>query len=95
MTSGGEELGERSARPAHPAGRISSPSCAFAQAEFLCAAHHPLAFDTAQFAHLDREISGQHRAGQRERHLVPDAVILRPANDLDRAGHCRHPPCRR
>src|SRR5687767_6050193 len=54
----------------------------FGDREFFRAAKHALALDAAQFADLDFEISGQHRARERERHFVADLIVLRPANNL-------------
>jgi hypothetical protein len=42
-----------------------------------------VAIDAAEFADLDLEVSGKDGAGEGERDLVADAVILRAANDLE------------
>jgi hypothetical protein len=52
------------------------------QAKLFRRTHHALRVDTAQFRFLDHHPVGQGYAGQRQRHLVTDLVVLRAANNL-------------
>ncbi len=55
-----------------------------AEAEFPAAAHHAVGLDVAQLSFLDHNAAGQRGAGERQRHLVADLVVLRAADDLAR-----------
>ena len=83
---GGKQLGERCA----DRGRGIKNEQAhitlgpLAETQFLGTAHHPLALDATELADLDLEIPRHDGAGLRERHLVPDLVVLGSADDLAR-----------
>ena len=66
---------------------VENPQAAgvFADPEFLAAAHHAEAIDTAELAFFDLETAGQSCAGEGERDFVARFEVLRAANDLARA----------
>lgn len=66
---------------------VENPQAAgvFADAEFLAAAHHAEAIDTAELAFFDLETAGQSRARESERDFVACFEVLRTADDLARA----------